>query len=238
MAGRLKKRPPHPIAKRLPMDPPPRIETNVRRESYDSNDHLYYDRSYYDNSVVCNCFPRTSTKMVPSMFYDKIVCPHQHNAHIQPAQETQFNYPWTANSVSRRRARGGPEDDELSERLSLISEEDEQLRFSPPPLRQKPPDVLSIQTAPPIVAERDFEDPREMQPPYTAPVNDPPVLTNGRRVMSVEDIRNPAYRSDGMPRSRGNVSPTKSRLSNRQFTGSYVDPREYPASYFRFQSNH
>lgn len=224
MADRFSKYPRHPIAKRLPMEPPPRIEINVRRKN---SGESVFDDGIYDKSVVCDCFPRTSTKMVPSMFYDKIVCPHQHDAHIQPAQETQFNYPWTANTVSRRIARGG-DDDELSERLSLISEEDDQLRFSPPPIRQKEPDVLSIQTAPPIVTQLDFDDPRMIHPPYTAPANDPPILTNGRRVMSVEDIRNPTHKpTSGIPQSRGNLSPSKSRLSNRQFTGNYVDPRKY-----------
>ena len=201
------------------MDPPPRIETYARRGRYSGQE--FFDDGMYENSLVCNCFPRTSTKMVPAMFYDKIVCPHRHDAHIQPAQETQFNYPWTANTTSRRPARG--DDDDLSERLSLISEEDAQLRFSPPPLRQKQPDVLSIQSAPPIVWQRDFDDPREIQPPYTAPVNDQPIVINKQRAMSTENIRNP---SQGVPGSR-NGSPSKSRLSNRQFTGNYVDPSKY-----------
>lgn len=215
MADKFRRYPRHPIAKRLPMEPPPRIEMNVRRGYYDQE---FPENDYFDQNVVCNCFPRTSTNMVPSMFYDKIVCPHQHDAHIQPAQETQFNYPWTANSVSRRQARGA-DDDELSERLSLISEEDDQLRFSPPPLRQKSADVLSIQTAPPMVSNRDFDDPREVHPPYTAPVNDVYMISEGRRAMSLENI----------PRSR-NASPSKSRLSNRQFTGSYVDPSKLTIS--------
>lgn len=213
--------PRHPIAQREPARRPPRIEMRVRRGMYDEQRDRGWD---YDNDAICDCFPRTSKITIPSMFYDKITCPHIHQAHIQPAQETQFNYPWTANSINRQKARGGDEE-ELSERLSLISEEDEQLRFSPQPIQQQEPDVLSINTAPPYWYKHESEA-RDSKPPYTAPINTK-VLEHGPRASSMQDIRDPAYRTDG-------VSPTRlsqdggrrpSRLSNRQFTGSYVDPR-------------
>ncbi|XP_045173355.1 uncharacterized protein LOC123534933 [Mercenaria mercenaria] len=213
----------HPVARRAPARRPPRIEMQIRRGMYDQRHGDPWD---YGNEAVCDCFPRTSKHTIPSMFYDKIACPHTNYAHIQPAQETQFNYPWTANSLSRQKARG--EDDELSERLSLISEEDDQLRFSPNPLQRNDPDVLSIQTAPPYWYKREG-DARDSKPPFTAPVNDTQILTNGRRAQSMQDIRDPAYRTDGMTPTGNNYSPTgnrrNSRLSNRQFTGTYVDPR-------------
>lgn len=211
----------HPIAKRPPARRPPRIEVQVRRGMYDHEEP--WD---YGNDAVCDCFPRTSQHTIPSMFYDKLTCPHKNFAHIQPAQETQFNYPWTANSLSRQKARG--DDDDLSERLSLISEEDEQLRFSPNPLQRNEPDVLSIQTAPPYWYKRDG-DARDSKPPYTAPVNDTQILENGPRAQSMQDIRNPAFRTDGMTPTRvaesQNGNRRNSRLSNRQFTGTYIDPR-------------
>lgn len=208
---------------RAPAKRPARIEMQIRRGMYDEYSGDQWD---YENNAVCDCFPRTSTHTIPSMFYDKITCPHKNYQHIQPAQETQFNYPWTANSLSRQKARG--DDDDLSERLSLISEEDDQLRFTPNHLQRNEPDVLSIQTAPPYWYKREG-DPRESKPPFTAPVNDTQILTNGRRAESMQDIRDPAYRTDGMTPTREHYSPTghrrNSRLSNRQFTGTYVDPR-------------
>lgn len=216
--------PRHPIAKRGPARRPPRIEMKVRRGMYDTQRDPGWD---YDNDAICDCFPRTSKHTIPSMFYDKLTCPHRNYAHIQPAQETQFNYPWTADSIGRQKARGR-EDDELSERLSLISEEDEQLKFTPHPIQQREPDVLSIQTAPPYWYKPESEV-RDSKPPYTAPMNDTQVLNNGRRATSMQDIRDPAYRTDGLTPTRDNVSQAgarrASRLSNRQFTGTYVDPR-------------
>lgn len=209
----------HPIAKRPPVGPPPRIETRVRRGAPDTarDDFAQYD----DDGVVCTCYPRPSQHTVPSMFYDKITCPHRdQHAHIQPAHSNQFNYPWTAHSIQRPRN----DDDELSERLSLITEEDDQLRFSPYPFKSRNPDDISVRTAPPLWQPQDFED-RDRQPPHTAPVNDTQVLMNGRRAQSMQDIRDPAYRSDGLPPARDTAG--RSRLSNRQFTGTYVDPREY-----------
>lgn len=216
--------PRHPIATRVPAHRPARIEMQVRRGTYEQRLGDSWD---YDNEAVCDCFPRTSRHTIPSMFYDKITCPHTNHAHIQPAQETQFNYPWTANSISRQKARG--DDDALSERLSLISEEDAQLRFSPDPLQRNDPDVLSIQTAPPYRYNRE-SDVRNSKPPYTAQIHDTQILANGRRAQSMQDIRDPSYRTDGMTQNRGFDSPTgsrrNSRLVNRQFTGSYVDSRK------------
>lgn len=217
----------HPIAKRPPAQRPPRIEEQVRRGSGNSDQFDEQPWGYGDGNI-CDCFPRTSKHTIPSMFYDKITCPHMESAHIQPAQETQFNYPWTADSISRQKARG--DDDELSERLSLISEEDEQLRFSPHPLQRNEPDVLSIQTAPPYWYKRDG-DARDSKPPFTAPTYDKQILENGPRAQSMQDIRNPAYRTDGMTPSRALDSRNagnrrNSRLSNRQFTGTYLDPRK------------
>ncbi|XP_052802648.1 uncharacterized protein LOC128232894 [Mya arenaria] len=217
MGERYHRYPRHPIAKRPPVEAPPRIEMNVRRGYYDQ---VRDDFVNHDDGVVCTCYPRTSQHTVPSMFYDKIQCPHKDHAHIQPAHNNQFNYPWTANSIGRKR---DGEDDDLSERLSLISEEDDQLRFSPNPFPARNLDQLSIRTAPPLIAQPDYES--EVKPPYTAPVNDTQTLLHGRRAQSMQDIRDPAYRSDGLPHSRNNASLTQSRLSNRQFTGTYVDPR-------------
>lgn len=216
--------PQHPIATRAPARRPPRIEMHVRRGIYEQR---LGDKWDYDNDAVCDCFPRTSKHTIPSMFYDKISCPHTHHAHIQPAQDTQFNYPWTANSISRHKARR--DDDALSERLSLISEEDDQLRFSPNQLQRHEPDVHSIQTAPPYWYTRETGV-RNSKPPYTAQINDTQILSNGRRAQSMQDIRDPAYRTDGMTKTRGLDSPTNhrrnSRILSRQFTGSYVDTRK------------
>lgn len=212
-----KKKHRHPIATRPPAPRPPRAEMKVRRGAYDEYRGEHWN---HENDAVCDCYPRTSTHTIPSMFYDKIACPHTNFAHIQPAQETQFNYPWTADSVRGRER----DDDELSERLSLLSQEDDQLRFSPN-LHRNDPDSLSIQTAPPYWFKREGNV-RDSKPPYTAPVNDMELLKNGPRAQSMQDIRNPAFRTDEMPGDREIETPNhrNSRLSNRQFTGTYVDP--------------
>lgn len=217
MSGGNHRYPKHSTARRPPMPPPPRIEM-YRRGQYDLEDDR--NRNQEKDGVVCNCFPRTSQHTVPSMFYDKIHCPHRDRAHIQPAHSNQFNYPWTAKSVGRRRDK---EDEELSERLSLISEEDDQLRFTPNPFPAKNIDEISIHTAPPYVDPLDYAG--SPKPPHTAPVNTQ-ILMNGKRAQSMQDIRDPAYRSDGLPPSLERVSENRSRLSNRQFTGTYVDPRK------------
>lgn len=222
MGDRLRRQPRHPIAKRYPQDAPARIEMNFRRGQLSRD--IYYD----DNDLVCNCFPRPSTHTIPSMFYDAIKCPHDHYGHIQPAQETQFNYPWTANTLKRRRRRkfGDNEDDDLS----IISEEYDHLHVSPAFLRNREADQLSIATAPPFRYMPD-NDPRQ-DPPYTAPEQATEYLEYKRRAASFDDVRQRGHLSDprdgynpfhddiGRHRNRhGN-----SRLANRQFTGNYVDP--------------
>ena len=222
MTERVRRNVRHPIAKRYPAEPPPRIEMQIRRGVYDAREDPY---AYSD--VVCDCFPRTSTHTIPSMFYDKIVCPHTHKSHIQPAQEHQFNYPWTTESLGRRR-----EDDELSDRLSLISEEDEQLRFTPQHRsNSRQQEELSINTAPPYWFKREAY-PRTHNPPYTAPVNNMDIVTGTRKATSMKDVRDPGFRTDDAEiQGRRNVSrsgfPQHSRLSNRQFTGNYIDPSTY-----------
>lgn len=224
MGDHLRRQPRHPIAKRYPAEPPPRIEVYDRKGRYSR------DVVLDDSDVVCNCFPRPSTHTIPSMFYDAIKCPHVNKVHIQPAQETQFNYPWTANSIKRRKARGYRIEDDV---LSYISEENEEIRNSPPFLRNRPDDVLSIATAPPFRYMPD-NDPRQ-DPPYTAPEQATEYLTMKRRAASVDDVRQRVrYRPkelksdyiggynvfDDDNRPTGN-----SRIANRQFTGNYVDPK-------------
>lgn len=222
MTERLRRLPRHPIAKRYPAEPPPRIQISYRKGDYDHHGGLYND----EEAPVCDCFPRPSRHTIPSMFYDKIVCPHKDQAHVQPAHVAQFNYPWTANSTGRPKL---DEEDTISERMSLISEEDEQLRFTPNFLQRNPPDVLSVATAPPYWYTRKT-NPREEEAPYTAPANDEPVLApRGRRAVSVQDLHMTGARTPKATSQR-QPSPERlvrgSRLSNRQFTGNYVDPKD------------
>ena len=195
MADHLRRQPRHPIARRYPAEPPPRIEIRVRRGHHSREDEHFYP----DMDVICNCFPRPSAHTVPSMFYDAIKCPHKHDGHIQPAQETQFNYPWTASSLKRRKARGPYTD---FDGLSMISENDEL------------DDARSIATAPPFRYMPD-NDPRQ-DPPFSAPEQATEYLAMKRRAASFNDVRTGV----GTPMR----SPGNSRLENRQFTGSYVDP--------------
>lgn len=222
MADHLRRQPRHPIAKRYPQEPPARTEVYDRRGGFSRD--VILDES----GAVCNCFPRPSTHTIPSMFYDAIKCPHENRVHIQPAQETQFNYPWTANSLKRhnRRARGTRyrQDDDV---LSFISEENDGL-YSPPHafLRNRPDvDALSVATAPPFRYMPD-NDPRE-DPPYTAPEQATEYLAMKRRAASFDDVRHVRHK----PKDYNNFLDDdvnrvgNSRLSNRSFTGSYVDPK-------------
>lgn len=225
MGEHLRRQPRHPIAKRYPQEPPARIEVYDRRRGISRD--VFID----DNDFVCNCYPRPSTHTIPSMFYDGIKCPHVDRVHIQPAQETQFNYPWTANSLKRGNARGRRryQDDDI---LSFISEENDEVRYSPPFLQNRPDDVLSVATAPPFRYMPD-NDPRQ-DPPYTAPEQATDYLEMKRRAASLDDVRHVRHRPkelksdyiggynrfmDDDVNKAGN-----SRLSNRQFTGNYVDP--------------
>lgn len=196
----------HPIAKRLPVQQPARINMNVQRAT---QDQVRDDYLLYNSGVICECFPRPSSHTIPSMFYDKLTCPHQHHAHIQPAQHNQFNYPWTANSTTRRNSRSA-DDDVLSRRQSLISEE---LNLSPGPYQQRQPDAISLHSAPPFLNKDDTTHDSEAAP-YTAPANITQVGTNGREANTI----------DNMMTEEGQLRHY-SRLQNRQFTGSYVDPR-------------
>ena len=200
MAEYLSRQPRHPIATRYPIEPPPRIEMRVRR-GHHSREYVYQD-----SDVICNCFPRPSTHTIPSMFYDAIKCPHKHDGHIQPAQETQFNYPWTASSLRRKKNRGPYTD---YDHLSVISE-----GGSPDYIRERQDDELSIATAPPFRYMPD-NDPRQ-DPPFTAPEQATDYLAMKRRAASLNDVRHHGF---DPPKRHGN-----SRLDNRQFTGSYVDP--------------
>ena len=236
MAEHLRRQPRHPIAKRYPQEAPVRTEVLDKRMGFSR------DVILDENGPVCSCYPRPSTHTIPSMFYDAIKCPHKNRVHIQPAQETLFNYPWTANSLNRldqrpRRMRYQQDitsnDDSDDEVLSLISEENDGLENPPPRragprLRNRPKqevDAMSVATAPPFRYMPD-NDPRQ-DPPYTAPEQATDYLAVKRRVASVEDVRHVRHRpkdfnkflDDDDPKRMGN-----SRLSNRSFTGSYVDP--------------
>ena len=228
MAEHLRRQPRHPIAKRYPQEQP------VRTEVYDKRGGFSRDVILDESGAVCNCFPRPSTHTIPSMFYDAIKCPHENRVHIQPAQEMQFNYPWTADSMKRhdRRTRGMryQQDDDV---LSFISEENNGLQYSPAPhafLRNRPKqdiDAMSVATAPPFRYMPD-NDPRE-DPPYTAPEQATDFLAIKRRAASFDDVRHVRHKpktynkfvDDDLNRA-GN-----SRLSNRSFTGSYVDPSKF-----------
>lgn len=174
----------------------PRVEVNVLKVDADGNS--IYDEEF--DPDICHCFPSTSSKRLPSMIYDGLKCDHHYTQHIQPAQNSVFTYPWTANTVRGRDNSIEDDRDSLkSEKLSMIAEE---------PSVQ---DVHVTRTAPPFASPSKTVE--RTKGPFSAPV-DSRWESHGpdfRRFKSEQRLY-----TGGRPRS----------LDSREFRGRYIDPKD------------
>ena len=219
----------HPVARNYPRQrgQPARIELNVLKLDADGN-------SIYDDDIdpsVCDCFPTTSSKHIPSMLYDHIHCPHHNTKHIQPAQQQVFAYPWTANTEigpkKRDKVKDIDEDSLASGRLSIIREE------SP----RTTPNIT--RTAPPFadVTQRPID---RVKAPFTAPADSrwESHGTNFRRAESVPSLTG-YYSKKPVNNYQGISTPYVQRftprrpviMEDRHFDGHYIDPSK---TFFKF----
>ncbi|KAK3597193.1 hypothetical protein CHS0354_003693 [Potamilus streckersoni] len=201
---------PHPIAPRPPKKHP--VRSQVEKNTFPRGK---------DGKQVCSCFPDPSHITIPSMFYDGIKCHHEHENHIQPAQQMVFAYPWTADSVGRKRARG--EEGETS-----LIEEGYGSHFQA--RKNLEPDQLSTMTAPPFRSQSPNLE--RTNPPFTAPNKTTNFqIWKNKRWDSLGDLQERNYRANKFDQRYGDAEmPSKYNRNTvdpeRQFTGSYVDPKD------------
>ncbi|XP_063448991.1 uncharacterized protein LOC134728341 [Mytilus trossulus] len=184
----------------------PRIEVNVLKVDADGNS--IYDEDFDSN--VCHCFPSTSSKFLPSMIYDELKCDHEQTTYIQPAQQSVFTYPWTANTVTGREDLADDRDSLKSGKLSAIAEE---------------PDGHVTRTAPPFASPSKTVE--RTKGPYSAPVDPSRWESHGpdfRRAHSEQSVNR--LHTGGRPRT----------LDSREFRGRYVDPKD--GQVYKFNVNY
>ncbi|KAK3084012.1 hypothetical protein FSP39_006701 [Pinctada imbricata] len=200
---------------------PARIELNILRLDADGN-------SIHDGDIdqnVCDCFPQTSSRHIPSMLYDHINCPHNSTKHIQPAQNEVFAYPWTANTVTGRRKakrRDVDEDSLASGRLSNIAEEN----YYPTP--------NVTRTAPPFAEVAHYSVERT-RAPFSAPgdIRWENYMSQPRRAVSVPSLTgyvgNHQLHVDpqiSTPYVQRSISRRPGSIKDRHFDGHYIDPKD------------